>query len=346
MKSTPGNQPTKLSNLILQGQYSLGNPEVSAIIRTAVINQESNIINSMISPETLDKSGVSPFMGVRVNNNRSTGFRPSRSFTQCEGLSKEKNKILIPKLIPTNVCTDKTVRKALSTYFYLKHISSSGKLPITTSIAKLCFISYPTLRTRIIELEKIGAAKITWKQYGEKKVPEAIFLCSWTELAKLFLLPRRVKFYYLPNDKNIEHRLIFLIGKESIKAQNNAIRVKKSKTLIFSKTTNEGLYNGLKLDFTHSQYSAFVNCNINPMATLSRQTLAFRAGCKHRTAGGYYVKLFAGKGWLIDEPGEIITSQVRARTSLLTLDKRIKWNENTQQTFLRTPNKITFLPHV
>jgi hypothetical protein len=110
-------------------------------------------------------------------------------------------KIKILKNIPTQIASDKTLKKAFETFFYLKHHYDNGVvLNISKNIktiAEQCQISERTFWTRLALLKSNKLAK---------KTPGGILLASWDDICEKFNVKKY--YYYVKYEKIVQLELV------------------------------------------------------------------------------------------------------------------------------------------
>lgn len=251
-------------------------------------------------------------------------------------MSKDSQKILIPKHLATAIASDKAARKAVSTWLRLKNATKSGSLPYNQkTLLAITGVSRHTLAARLKYLKKEKLITITKTR---------LMVCDWDMLGFRLMGKINLKFYYVHTSENLEHVLIRFMIKESLRSQRKQIakKVKKHGDYATTAAPAEALKNDLVNQF-RTDDAIQVPVNINPAVTLSQKGIAKRLALTTHSAGRYYVMLFVKSGKMKVTQGEIIQSVNKCRETALGA---VKWSKKHKVRFVKTCNIIEILPHV
>jgi len=254
----------------------------------------------------------------------------------------EKLKILIG--ISSIVATNKSLRKAMDTYFWLKHYHDSGVVAqkYSAQLARQCNISERTLWTRL---------KIM-KSYDLIKTRDGIiYLASFDDVCKQFDIQK--KFYYVKYDNDeeisLEHLLMAKAVFEGKKRQRRAFRFHAKKfgidRLLCDVTGSRDLQRQAVLracitaftnpEFYHESEISILN-RLNPDDNYSCNKLAGMFNLKS-AASGSYIKGILTKRKLISVQKRLFESERKIRESILGV---VYYSRKTAKTFLIMTDNI------
>lgn len=251
-------------------------------------------------------------------------------------MSKGSQKILIPKGLASCVIADKEQRKAVCTWLRLKNATKSGVIPNNTAILlSISGVTRNTLKKRLKYLSKQKLIRITKTR---------VFICDWDTFGFRIMNEINLKHYYVHTSENLEHVLIRLMIKESLRLQRKQIakKVKKYGNYATMTAPAEALKNDLVTQFITNE-AMQIPKEINPIVTLSQKGIALRMGTNTHGSAGYYMRLFTASGKIKVTPGLLIKSEYRTRKTALG---SVKWSPKYKATFVKTCNIIEILPNV
>lgn len=262
----------------------------------------------------------------------------------------EKIKILYG--LASRTVGDKSLRKAVETFLWMKFYHEEGRMAINQrSIAVMaaeCRISARTMHKRISLMNKYLLVRIS--QQGGKKFVE---LESWEKVKTVFEI-RNKKFYYVRPQRisKLEHMIIARAIRENQRRQEMAVdrKIKEDDKGNVARhvtggglNTRQALLKSSIMAFRYpSSYSpeemSYLN-SIRPDVQLNCRTIAKMIGCSSPSTGTYTKNLLNDNG-LIRVTKRRVESEERKRESNIG---KVFYNRRSKKTFVILPDLIDVL---